>query len=394
MLDPDIQIACLASQTRYKNRDDILVLLAPEASRWAGLFTTNACAAAPVQLARQRLAAHASGASLRALLVNAGNANAATGARGLFDAEQLCAALAPQLGVNSEQILPCSTGIIGEYLPVSELRVKVGSANAELGRADWERAARAIWTTDTTTKLVYTSFSFGGRARSLVGIAKGSGMVQPNMATMIAILATDASIERSQLQKALRMGAKHSFNAISVDGDTSTNDSLVLISTGAVVETSGSDMENFQSALDSCCQQLAQALVADGEGVTRTMAVNVQQALYDDEARRVAFSVANSPLVKTALHASDPNWGRIVSAVGQAGLEGFDQDRLRLWLGDTLVITHGSVNPDYSEEAGAKEMQAEQVRINVELGRGSASFTAYGCDLSAEYVRINSEYRS
>ena len=394
MFDTDIKMACLASRTRYKNRDDILVLLAPEASRWAGLFTTNACAAAPVQLARRRLAEHASGASLRALLVNAGNANAATGARGLLDAEQLCAALAPQLGITSEQVLPCSTGIIGEYLPVPELLVKLGSVNAELGRADWERAARAIWTTDTTIKLAHTSFSFGGRARSLVGIAKGSGMVQPNMATMIGILATDASIERSQLQKALRMGAKHSFNAISVDGDTSTNDSLVLISTGAVVETSGSDMANFQSALDSCCQQLAQALVADGEGVKRTMAVSVKQARDSAEARRVAFSVANSPLVKTALHAADPNWGRIVSAVGQAGIESFDQSGLKLWLGETLVVEQGTIAPSYAEQAGAQEMQAEQVLINVELGRGSASFTAYGCDLSAEYVRINSEYRS
>ena len=394
MLGPDIQIACLASQTRYKDRDDILVLLAPEASRWAALFTTNACAAAPVQLARQRLQAHADGASLRALLVNAGNANAVTGARGLADAEQLCSTLAQQLGLSSEQVLPCSTGIIGEYLPVPALVSCLSTVGAELGQSTWERAARAIWTTDTTVKLVQTQFNYGGKQCRLVGIAKGSGMVHPNMATMIAILATDAGIAQAELQSALRDVNSYSFNAISVDGDTSTNDSVVLISSGAVVDASATEKNHFHSALHSCCCKLANELAADGEGVSRTMGITVRQARDAAEARRVAFSIANSPLVKTALHAADPNWGRIVSAVGQAGLEDFDQSGMRLWLGDSLVVNQGAIAPTYSEAAGARAMQAAQVSIKVELGRGRAYFNAIGCDLSAEYVRINSDYRS
>ena len=390
----NIQLACLSSQSRYQHRDDILVLLAPEHSQWAGLFTQNSFAAAPVQIARQRLAAHSQGQSLRALLINAGHANAATGARGHADALQLCASLAQQLDLRAEQVIPCSTGVIGEYLPMRQLQDCLQDLPAKLGSGTWQQAAKAIWTTDTQIKLVRQNFTFAGAQRQLVGIAKGSGMIHPDMATMIALLATDAGIRQADLHKALRLSAAASFNAISVDSDTSTNDSLLLVASGAVADYGDSDLDNFQQALLACCQQLSQQIVADGEGAQRVMQVQVKGGRDVAEARRVALSVANSPLVKTALHAADPNWGRIISAVGQAKVEALDPDGVKLFFGSELVFASGCVAGSYTEAAGAQQMRQPQVLITIELGRGAASFCALGCDLSAEYVRINSEYRS
>ena len=391
-----LDIYCLQSNTRYRGRDDLLLLRVPTASSWAALFTRNGCAAAPVQVARERLQAHQHGASLQALLINSGNANAATGARGYQDALDLCAAAAEILELAPEQILPCSTGIIGEYLPVSELSDCLRSGlNKPEARADWPRAARAIWTTDTKEKLIRESFVDGEQSYSLTGIAKGSGMIQPDMATMIAVLITDAAIPQTQLQQALAASAAASFNALSVDGDTSTNDSLVLIATGdSKAELSPEGSANFQLALEACCQRLALAIVQDGEGVKQVMRVKVEKARSVEEARAVAFSVVNSPLVKTALHAGDPNWGRIVAAVGKALVEDFQQSALQLALGSVPVLSDGCPAPSYREQLGAEQMRQPVVDITIELRRGDASFAALGCDLSAEYVAINSDYRS
>jgi glutamate N-acetyltransferase/amino-acid N-acetyltransferase len=358
------------------------------------VFTRNAFCAAPVTLARSHLAAGAP----RWWLINAGNANAGTGARGLLDAATTCQALADLTGEPPECVLPFSTGVIGEHLPVDRIAAALPSLLADLAADHWPTAARAIMTTDRVPKLVSRQFTIGERTATLTGIAKGAGMICPNMATMLAFLTTDARVDPGLLQASLHAAVERSFNAITVDGDTSTNDACVLAATGALGNdpiTAGSpDHAAFQAALDAVCVDLATAIVRDAEGATKLVTVRVEEAATYDEARQVGYTIAHSPLVKTALFASDPNWGRILAAVGRAGLQDLDIGGVRVWLGDVLIVDGGGRAPTYTEAAGAAVMREAEILIRVAIGRGDANAEILTCDLSYDYVKINAEYRS
>ena len=392
---PGVRLAAVAAGIRYQNRQDLCLLELAPGAQCAAVFTRNAFCAAPVILARRHLAA----AAPRYLLINSGNANAGTGHRGLADAEASCAALAALAACSAEAVLPFSTGVIGEPLPVDRLAAALPAALAGLDAEAWPRAARAIMTTDTRPKLVSRPFVIAGRRAVVTGIAKGSGMIRPDMATMLAFLATDVAVEGGLLQACLAEAVATSFNAITVDGDTSTNDACVLVATGAlgndpIVEVNSADYRALRDAVGALCQDLATAIVRDGEGATKLVTLVVEEAADGGEARRVADTIAHSPLVKTALFASDPNWGRILAAVGRSGLEGLDIDRVRIWLGDTLVVRDGGRDPGYTEEAGRAAMVGPEIGIRVALGRGQARAQVLTCDLSYDYVKINAEYRT
>ena len=392
---PGVRLAAVAAGIRYQNRQDLCLLELAPGAQCAAVFTRNAFCAAPVILARRHLAA----AAPRYLLINSGNANAGTGHRGLADAEASCAALAALAACSAEAVLPFSTGVIGEPLPVDRLAAALPAALAGLDAEAWPRAARAIMTTDTRPKLVSRPFVIAGRRAVVTGIAKGSGMIRPDMATMLAFLATDVAVEGGLLQACLAEAVATSFNAITVDGDTSTNDACVLVATGAlgndpIVEANSADYRALRDAVGALCQDLATAIVRDGEGATKLVTLVVEEAADGGEARRVADTIAHSPLVKTALFASDPNWGRILAAVGRSGLEGLDIDRVRIWLGDTLVVRDGGRDPGYTEEAGRAAMAGPEIGIRVALGRGQARAQVLTCDLSYDYVKINAEYRT
>ena len=346
-------------------------------------------------LARRHLAA----TPPRYLLINSGNANAGTGPRGLADAEASCAALATLAGCRAEEVLPFSTGVIGEPLPVDRLAAALPAALAALDAAAWPLAARAIMTTDTRPKLVSRRLAVAGRAAVITGIAKGAGMIRPDMATMLAFLATDVAVDRGLLQACLAEAVATSFNAITIDGDTSTNDACVIAATGTLgnlplVDAESADARAFRQALTELCEELATAIVRDGEGATKLVTLVVEEAMDEPEARRVADTIAHSPLVKTALFASDPNWGRILAAVGRAGLDDLDIDRVRIWLGDTLIVRDGGRDPGYTEQAGRAAMAGAEIGIRVALGRGQARTRVLTCDLSYDYVKINAEYRT
>ncbi len=318
---------------------------------------------------------------------------------GLADALASCAALAAGAGCRPEEVLPFSTGVIGEHLPVERIAAAVPELLSRLDATAWPLAARAIMTTDTVPKLRSRSFDLDGRRATVTGIAKGAGMICPDMATMLAFLATDAAVAPSVLQSCLRAAVDRSFNAITVDGDTSTNDACVLAATGAlgnpvIEDVSGSDYAALQSAVEAVCLDLATAIIRDGEGATKLVSVLVEGASDRDEARRVAYTIAHSPLVKTALFASDPNWGRILAAVGRAGFSDLDIGSVRIFLGDVLIVDAGGRAPDYREEAGAAVMAEPEILIRVLLGRGEAHARVLTCDFSYDYVRINAEYRS
>ncbi|HEB95114.1 MAG TPA: bifunctional glutamate N-acetyltransferase/amino-acid acetyltransferase ArgJ [Sedimenticola thiotaurini] len=392
---PGIRLGSAAAGIKYADRNDLVVMELAEGSRCAAVFTRNAFCAAPVTVAREHLAATAP----RYLLINSGNANAGTGDEGLRAARESCKALAAARACAIDQILPFSTGVIGEPLPVDRIAVAVPDALTALHPDGWEAAARAIMTTDTVPKLASRRFTAGGRECVVTGMAKGSGMIRPDMATMLAYVATDAAVAPALLHSCLKQAVAPSFNSITVDGDTSTNDACVLVATGAaggpeIIDWESSDYQALTAAVAEVCLALARAIVKDGEGATKLVEVHVEGATDGEEARRVAYTIAHSPLVKTALFASDPNWGRILAAVGRAGIEGLDIRAVELWLDDVCIVRNGGRDPGYAEEAGQRVMGQDELTIRVLLGRGAAATTVLTCDLSYDYVRINAEYRT
>ena len=392
-----VRLGTVEAGIRYPDRRDLVVIEIAEGSNAAAVFTRNAFCAAPVVVAREHLAQTAP----RYLLINTGNANAATGAPGLADARQSCQALADLSGCAATQVLPFSTGVIGERLPLERLRGGLPRALAALDGAGWEPAAHGILTTDTRPKWASRRVEIDGRPVTVTGIAKGSGMICPDMATMLAFIATDAAVEKTSLQRHLQDAVAASFNAVTVDGDTSTNDACVLLATGrSGVEITEPGIESvtgagpFREALGEVCRALAQALVRDGEGATKFITVHVEQGRDLDECRRVAYTVAHSPLVKTAFFASDPNWGRLVMAVGRAGLDRLDPEALSISLDDVCIVDRGGRAAGYTEERGQAVMRQTDITVRIVLGRGSAGCRIWTTDFSYDYVRINAEYRS
>ena len=372
------------------DRPDLVVMEIAEGSSVAALFTKNAFCAAPVTVCKERLAR----CTPRYLVTNTGNANAGTGEQGLLDATQTCSALATLAGVEINTILPFSTGVIGELLPIDKLLAGLPDAFEQLSESGWTDAAQGILTTDTRAKGSSTQFG-SDKPVTITGIAKGSGMIKPNMATMLAYVATDAVVNEELLHRALTLATEKSFNRITVDSDTSTNDSVVLVATGASGVTI--DEESFDSFLENLCQvftDLAQAIIRDAEGSTKFVSVVVDTAINQSEALKVAYTIAESPLVKTALSASDPNWGRILAAIGRSGIEDLDVNDVQVLLNSVLIADHGARAPSYSEEAGQAAMQPEDIEIRVCLNRGDASEIVWTSDLTHEYVRINAEYRT
>jgi glutamate N-acetyltransferase/amino-acid N-acetyltransferase len=372
------------------DRPDLVVMEIAEGSSVAALFTKNAFCAAPVTVCKERLAR----CTPRYLVTNTGNANAGTGEQGLLDATQTCSALATLAGVEIDTILPFSTGVIGELLPIDKLLAGLPDAFEQLSESGWTDAAQGILTTDTRAKGSSTQFGFD-KPVTITGIAKGSGMIKPNMATMLAYVATDAAIDEELLHRALLLATEKSFNRITVDSDTSTNDSVILVATGA--SGVAIDEESFGGFLENLCQvftDLAQAIIRDAEGSTKFVSVVVDTAINQSEALKVAYTIAESPLVKTALSASDPNWGRILAAIGRSGIEDLDVNEVQVLLNSVLIADHGARAPSYSEEAGQAAMQPEDIEIRVCLNRGDASEVVWTSDLTHEYVRINAEYRT
>ena len=374
-------------------RDDILVLEMAEGGSCAAVFTQNAFCAAPVLVARQHLSQ-----APRWLLVNSGNANAGTGKQGLQDAFACCASLAGEVEGLAQQILPFSTGVIGEPLPVEKLTAALPVAVANLDENHWDSAARAIMTTDTFAKGASVVIDIAGHPVTITGISKGAGMIQPNMATMLGFIATDARIDQVLLQQCLSAAAELSFNRITVDGDTSTNDACVLLASGcsdAPEILAGSEhYEIFAAAVTTVCKRLAELIIRDGEGATKLIRIVVEQAQTSAEAVQVAKTIAHSPLVKTAFFASDPNWGRILAAVGRAGVENMDLDKIEIYLGAVCIVENGGRSPGYTEQDGQRVMNQAEITVTVRLGRGEAREEVLTCDFSYDYVRINAEYRS
>lgn len=386
-----VRLATLNAGIRYKGRDDLLLLELADGSVCAAVFTRNAFCAAPVIVSRE----HVAKANPRYLLVNAGNANAGTGEQGLAAAKACCAALAEVGACAPEQILPFSTGVIGQPLPVEKVVAALPTTIANLKGDNWLAAAKAIMTTDTIGKAMSKQIEISGKLVTITGIAKGAGMIHPNMATMLSYVATDAQVEKALLQTILNEVVEETYNCITIDGDTSTNDSLVLAATGksgAIIDASSRVV--FQQAVQDVCMYLAQAIVRDGEGATKFISVMVEGAKDRAEARVIGNTVALSPLVKTAMFASDPNWGRILAAVGRSQVEALDVNAVTIWLGETLLIEKGQPAPTYREELGQVEMKRDEINVRIQMGRGSASATTWTCDFSYDYVKINAEYRS
>ena len=391
-----VDIATARAAIRKPGRRDVLVLRLNEGASVAGVFTTNRFCAAPVRVCREHL--ERSAGVIRALVVNTGCANAGTGAQGLADARRSCEEVARLLGCAPEQVLPFSTGVILEPLPMPRLLAGIAAAVAELGASDWLDAAEAIMTTDTLPKAVSREVTIGGRRVTVSGIAKGAGMIRPNMATMLGFIATDAALPQPLLARWAREVADLSFNRVTVDGDTSTNDSLVLAASGAsgvsLADEAAPGAAALKEAFVAVAQQLAQALVRDGEGATKFITIRIEQARSEEEAARIAYAIAHSPLVKTAFFASDPNLGRILAAIGYAGVHDLDVERIELYLDDVHVATRGGRHPDYREEDGQRVMKQPEIGVRVLLDRGSAATTVWTCDLSHDYVSINADYRS
>ncbi len=397
---PGVQIGVTMAGVRKPNRRDLSVWLLAPGSAVAGVFTANRFCAAPVQLCREHLGGVAGGAAgIRALLINTGNANAGTGADGLMRARRSCASLAAKLGLTAEQVLPFSTGVIMETLPVDRIEAGLDACLAAAKADAWFEAAQAIMTTDTLPKAATRQLQIGGRTVTLSGIAKGAGMIRPNMATMLGFVATDVCIEPALLQPLVKAAADASFNRITVDGDTSTNDSFVLIATQQaghppIGSLSSAEGQAFAAALNSLSVELAQAIVRDGEGGTKFMTIQVDGGRDAAECRLAAYAIAHSPLVKTAFFASDPNLGRILAAVGYCGIADLDQNLIDMHLGDVHVVRAGGRHPDYVEADAARVMKEADVLVRVHLHRGPASEQVWTCDFSEDYVRINADYRS
>jgi len=390
-----VSIGTAMAGIRKAGRRDVLILKLAAGARAAGVFTQNRFCAAPVQVCREHL--QASAGAIRALLVNTGCANAGTGELGLQNARASCDSVAKVLGCEANQVLPFSTGVILEHLPMDRLDAGIGLAAGALGQADWLDAAQAIMTTDTLPKAASRRVSIGGREVAVSGISKGAGMIRPNMATMLGFLATDAAVSQPLLERWVREIADLSFNRVTVDGDTSTNDSFILVATGAagvsIERATDPGAAELLAALTATAQQLAQAIVRDGEGATKFITIRVEAARTDAEAAAVAYAIAHSPLVKTAFFASDPNLGRILAAVGYAGVADLDVNAVDLFLDDVLATRVGR-HPAYLEEAGQRVMKNAEITVRVVLGRGTAATTVWTCDLSHDYVSINADYRS
>ena len=379
---------------RKANRKDVLVLELAEGSSVAGVFTKNRFCAAPVSICREHLK---SGLPIRALVVNTGNANAGTGEPGYQNAIKTCDELAQLMGLRREQVLPFSTGVILEPLPVDKLVAALPAAIGNLQTDNWFNAAESIMTTDTQPKAASIEVMIDGKAITLTGISKGAGMIHPNMATMLGYVATDAQVSQDLLQALTTEAADVSFNAITIDGDTSTNDSFIVMATGTSgvqIPASGQQYETFRQALIKLSQTLAQMIVRDGEGATKFITIQIEGGKTNEECKQVAEAIAHSPLVKTAFFASDPNLGRILAAIGYAGITDLDVSQVQLWLDDVWVAKNGGRNPDYKEEDGQAVMKKSEIVVRAQLGRGSASQTIWTCDLSHEYVSINADYRS
>ena len=391
-----VELGVTEAGIRKAKRRDLLLVTLAAGSSVAGVFTRNRFCAAPVTVCREHLRL---GSGIRALVINTGNANAGTGEQGLANARAACMAVASSLGVNAEQVLPFSTGVIMEQLPTDRLIAGLPAAVAALGRTNWLDAATAIMTTDTQPKAASRQVVIGGETVTLTGIAKGAGMIRPNMATMLGFIATDARISQHVLEAMLKRAADASFNAITVDGDTSTNDSFVAIATGqskapAIAGINTPDGRAFTRALLELSIELAQAIVRDGEGATKFITIRIEGGKSTDECRQVAYAIGHSPLVKTAFFASDPNLGRILAAVGYAGVDDLDQSKIDLYLDEVLVAKSGARNDSYLEVDGKRVMQQEEITVRVVLNRGDAATTIWTCDLSHDYVSINADYRS
>jgi len=393
---PGLRIGTAMAGIRKANRRDLVLFELAEGSAVAGVFTKNRFCAAPVQVCREHLAA---GSGIRALVVNTGNANAGTGADGLVRARRTCDAVAALLGIEVSAVLPFSTGVIMETLPVERIEAGLPAAQADLAESHWAEAAQGIMTTDTVPKAASRQVSIGGRTVTITGISKGAGMIRPNMATMLGFVATDAVIAPALLATLVRQAADASFNRITIDGDTSTNDSFMLIATqraghAEISDLASADGQALADAVIDVSRQLAQAIIRDGEGATKFITVRVEGGRDEAECRLVAYAIAHSPLVKTAFFASDPNLGRILAAVGYAGIDDLDQGLIDLHLDDVLVAVQGGRNPAYREEDGQRVMKQAEITVRVSLNRGPARTEVWTCDLSHDYVSINADYRS
>ena len=390
-----VRLGTAEAEIRKKNRRDLTLVALDPGCTVAGVFTQNRFCAAPVQLCRDHLA---SGQGIRALVINTGIANAGTGEPGMRAAQETCAAVGALLGIAAEQVLPFSTGVILEPLPVDRLKAGLPAAQADLKADNWHAAAHAIMTTDTVAKAASRIVTVNGKKVAISGVSKGAGMIRPNMATMLGFVATDAGIAQPLLDSLVKEAADASFNCITVDGDTSTNDSFVMIASGQ----SGARFESesdagwgeVKAAIIAVAVELAQAIVRDGEGATKFITVAVEGGKDSDECRKVGYAIGHSPLVKTAFFASDPNLGRILAAIGYAGIADLDVGTVKVWLDDVLVAEMGGRAASYREEDGARIMKQAEIMVRVDLGRGDAAARVYTCDFSYDYVKINADYRS
>lgn len=387
-----VELATTATGMRYQGRDDLLLMVLSEGTAVAAVFTQNKCCAAPVTLAKENLSSH----STRALLINSGNANAVTGELGMANAQASCEAVANELGILPEQVLPFSTGVIGEQLDMDVMHRGIVGLSSQFNSDNWLAAAEAIMTTDTGAKAVSKRVEIAGETITISGITKGSGMICPNMATMLAYVATDANISAADIDAILQRGVGQSFNRITVDSDTSTNDALVLMATGKAQgkPLAGEHLELFYSHLEQVLVELATSIIRDAEGATKFVKVAVENGSDQGDCAAIAYAIAHSPLVKTALFASDPNWGRILMALGKAPAESLDMSKVDINIGDVALIQKGEPVPSYTEEKGKAVFSQEEIVIQISLNLGSESYHVWTSDLSHDYVSINADYRS
>lgn len=387
-----VRLAAIAAGIKKKaGAKDLVLFEVSSGSQCAAVFTKNQFCAAPVTIAKNHLSAQPP----RYLLINAGNANAGTGVRGMADAQACCVMVAEITGCEADQILPFSTGVIGENLPLEKFRQGIPQVHSALSEDAWLEVGRGIMTTDTLLKGISRTFELSGKTVTITGVAKGSGMIHPNMATMLSFIATDAAVSKNVLNKILKAAADRSFNSITVDGDTSTNDACVLIATGKAgnneITSAGTEYDKLQHAVDEVCMYLAQAIVRDGEGATKLIILDVINARNEQDAKQIAFTIAHSPLVKTALFASDPNWGRILAAVGRAGVV-IDISKIKIFLGDVCIVENGGRAGSYTEAQGQKVMADSEINIRVDLAAGTSHSRVWTCDFSYDYVKINADY--
>jgi len=386
-----IRLNSITANIRRPDRKDLVLIEMAEGTSVAAVFTQNAFCAAPVQIAKK----HLHQTSPRFLLINSGNANAGTGPAGIDATLACCSGVADAVQCDVNEVLPFSTGVIGEVLPVDKITSCLADLSSGLDAQLWRSASEAIMTTDTVPKLFSAKVEIDGQTLNITGMAKGSGMIRPDMATMLSYIATDAKIDSAQLQICLQQAVERSFNRITVDGDTSTNDSVVLMATGkSAIVIDENNLDSFQKILNDLCETLAKAIIRDGEGATKLINVVVENGLDEAECTKVAYAIAHSPLVKTAFFACDPNWGRILAAVGYAGVENIDIDKVEIYLDDVCIVQQGGIADSYTEEQGQRVMKNTEITVRVNLQRGQAKTTVWTCDFSYDYIKINAEYRT